>query len=916
MPPYTSTTTITTSSSAIDMAFARQGSFDSTFLHQREVVAVQTDNLKKSQLLVPEWNNAHSHSIDESLNRSSTSKPYRLNVKTHVFKKELQEYVPTQVDDRIRIETIIYVELSIIDAQNGSLIRSYDYVRLSNGLFVTVPDKVMSSKDMGSKRILDVDVSVHCPTDNWREEKEACARCVRRMSTKLQQDEKRIMHMLPELYRTEDGDALISFRSGVANIQFKINCYCGHKKEKEGFVVRFGSLSDLAIASHATMPLMLYHENKNRIASRAIIAAAKAQAKAERQQLKQQAQATRNIVKSFTSKSKRGSRKHNSQSSRTGRGHRQCHYRPAGSHGSVPPSPPVSLTNSPLNHSFSSEMCNAEDNLDSHLSMATPPPTDPSISQLPDFKQQSSAIVIQGGRQEAMINHLTPNNGSVRGGTLITIHGSGFTVGELMYVCFGETVVPILPQRDHMIECFTPAWTKAETISVSARHPTIQTVHTSPASFTYVDDNEEELIKLALQRMMHISAHMGGPLDFVLERTNEFTMLSDLLGSISSNADGSYVSALGAHSNFTNLEEMVVDSLKLVDTPLAKRGEGLSAVNSTGHTMLHLSISLQFAALARDLVLRGIDIGIRDKNGLTALDLACHFGARPMIDLLASTVDFKDIQAAHRFKPRHSPDVNQNNYSFVDANALQRSQRQGTDGKSSLTLPSHKIMAKHHPTSIDNYDDLHMDLEWKSYGDYRLCSLPLSKSVREAVQYRGDCGHITQRQDDIGEASTTNVSLRARSRPTIGDVSEGRVANVHGQNHARLHEVDHSLLPERNVLDVEDVVQVNIHMVAARGEGVAVTAPGSDQVVVARRRSNDVQGGSVDDFAREQAVVQSSRRDVESEPVLFLGGVPVTMAQRRRHEGSQASLSSPRCQERDPSSANESKDDQKDISRS
>ncbi|KAF9082538.1 hypothetical protein BGX27_004464, partial [Mortierella sp. AM989] len=44
------------------------------------------------------------------------------------------------------------------------------------------------------------------------------------------------------------------------------------------------------------------------------------------------------------------------------------------------------------------------------------------------------------------------------------------------------------------------------------------------------------------------------------------------------------------------------------------------------------------------------------------------------------------------------------------------------------------------------------------------------------------------------------------------------------------------------------------------------------QVVAARRSSND-SGGS--DDAVEQAVVQSSRRDVESEPVLFLGGLPI-----------------------------------------
>src|SRR5690606_15049851 len=93
---------------------------------------------------------------------------------------------------------------------------------------------------------------------------------------------------LPELYRTESGDALISFRNGIANIQFKVNCYCGHKKEKEGFVVRFDSVSDRSIASHVTLPLMFYHQNKSRAAAKALAMAdaAEQQKQQEQQQLK------------------------------------------------------------------------------------------------------------------------------------------------------------------------------------------------------------------------------------------------------------------------------------------------------------------------------------------------------------------------------------------------------------------------------------------------------------------------------------------------------------------------------------------------------------------------------------------------------------------------------------------------------
>ncbi|KAF9090987.1 hypothetical protein BGX23_005577, partial [Mortierella sp. AD031] len=215
--------------------------FDTTFLHQHEDSTMRTmrmGDLKKAQLATPEWNNALLFSLNDPLGRQ----------------KELQEYVPTQIEDRLRIETIIYVELSIVD-HNNNLVNAFDFARLPKDLFFSQPDKVMSAEEMATKRIIDIAATLQCPSNNWQEEKEACLRCARRMSAKLDQTETRIMHMLPELHRTDNGDALISFRSGVANIQFKINCYCGHKKEKEGFVIRFDSQSDLSIASHVTLPL-------------------------------------------------------------------------------------------------------------------------------------------------------------------------------------------------------------------------------------------------------------------------------------------------------------------------------------------------------------------------------------------------------------------------------------------------------------------------------------------------------------------------------------------------------------------------------------------------------------------------------------------------------------------------------------
>ncbi|KAF9936234.1 SPT3 Dosage dependent suppressor of Ty-induced promoter mutations-like protein, partial [Modicella reniformis] len=552
--------------------------FDTTFLHQPEESTVRTDP-KKAQLATPEWNNA--------LFFDKTALTHRLNVKTHVFKKELQEYVPTQIEDRLRIETIIYVELSVVD-QNNALVNAYDYARLPKELFFSQPDKVMSPEEMATKRILDISATLQCPSNNWQEEKEACLRCARRMSTKLDQTESRIMHMLPELHRTDNGDALISFRSGVANIQFKINCYCGHKKEKEGFVIRFDSQSDASISSHA-------------------------QAKSDQQQSSEQGSTVRNIIKSATSKTKRESR------SKSGNRTQQHQI----------PSPPNSLLDSPVEWSSSPEMDDFIDSSDIPFTVPSPPPPDPLICLFPES-------IVQEQQQQpifALISHMTPNSGPVRGGTLVTIHGSGFTVGEVMYVCFGENMIPIIPQRDHMLECVTPASNKAETVPVFAMNVTESNV--AQATFTYVDDNEKELIKLALQRMMNISARMEGPLDNVLNRANEFALWNELL---EGGVDSSTPSSLHTSRSYSSLEKIVLDSFETLDTPAVKNVDGLSIVNTTGHSMLHLAVWLDYEILARDLLVRNVDTSILDKNGLTALDWARRLNNEVMVDLLTDEV--------------------------------------------------------------------------------------------------------------------------------------------------------------------------------------------------------------------------------------------------------------------------------------
>ncbi|KAF9405648.1 hypothetical protein BGZ94_003429 [Podila epigama] len=888
MPPLSS------SASQLTMAMTTPPSIESTFLFQQN----SPDLLLKT----------HAYSIDAAL--ESLDKPldttHRLNVKTHVFKKELQEYVPTQIEDRLRIETIIYVELSIVD-KDGNNAHSFDYARMPKHLFYTQPDKVMTNQELASKRVIDIAASLHCPSNDWHEEKEACARCARRMSTKLNQDENRIIHFLPEIHRTEDGDVLVSFRNGVANIQFKINCYCGHKKEKEGFVIRFDPQSENTIASHVTLPLMFYHQNKNRIASRA--------AKAQQDSIESTqdtAASPRNVVKSVTAKSKREPKSKAAKSSSPLGKLPQPH---SSSNNQALPSPPSSSHNSPLD-SISPQLDDFMDSPDFLFTVPSPPPPDPFISLFPELSADAVSQQSQPQPQQpkpAVISHVTPNSGPSRGGTFVTVHGSDFPVGEMMYVCFGDAVVPVIPQRDHMLECYTPASAKTETVPVFAM------AHNQTAPET--------------SRMMSISARMDGPLDSVLNRANEFTLWSDLL-------DGN-TTLPSSMPNFTNLEQMVLESFRLLDTPSDKNCEGLAIMNSTGHTMLHLSISLQYKELALDLLQRGIGLDHQDKNGLTALDLSQRLRLSTMTELLSSLTELPtsaptpsakghqhELAAVGHFQDASSIGMFENalnNGPFDGQLSLQAKHDEGARRSQELQSPE---VGRNHKPSFD------MDGDATVIGDGGRGRLnnPLGKDNGDENAYGQDADSVFEWNNhihtidtnrtfmetlDMFDESTTADTIHLHRKQALtasladangtfdgsASVHQGAVVATYSyESTSALRQGDdegandstriiaatwdstlvtHGTHPPQEQQLENDERTTN--EILQESEEVVFADSDAASAVSARHNGHDVliEAANATPINAGQAVVQSSQHRVTSEP-LFLGGLPVTVSSHRR----------------------------------
>ncbi|KAF9986578.1 hypothetical protein BGZ75_001613 [Mortierella antarctica] len=164
------------------------------------------------------------------------------DVKAYTFRKKSRHYVAVKHKNALRIEPIIYLKTSILDSHRD-VVRNWDFLRFSLGRFRenAVPKKKLSAEEMRSARILDVDISLTSPNNNDRSIEESCPACVMRMD-----GERRIMQVLAKNFKmTPMGEPVIDIRKGHAIVCIKLNCYCDHHNEQEGFVVRMKTIPEV-----------------------------------------------------------------------------------------------------------------------------------------------------------------------------------------------------------------------------------------------------------------------------------------------------------------------------------------------------------------------------------------------------------------------------------------------------------------------------------------------------------------------------------------------------------------------------------------------------------------------------------------------------------------------------------------------
>lgn len=252
-------------------------------------------------------------------------------------------------------------------------------------------------------------------------------------------------------------------------------------------------------------------------------------------------------------------------------------------------------------------------------------------------------------RLPSVIHKLVPAEGSITGGTEVTLLGSGFYPG--MEVVFGDTLATTTTfWGDKCLNCLTPPALQPGLVSVVFKHehPTFGQVQQSQPLmpkqqlfFRYVDDRELQMYRLALNILgqklgsqadaFHTAQQIMGS-----DPNAFFNMQSEMQGN-SSGGQQRQVPGLENQGKLGDLDSKMLTYLEFIDLDDSPRPPRYNARSTTGQSLLHFAASLGLTRFVAGLLARGANPDVQDNTGNAPMHLAALNGHAHIVHRLRLT---------------------------------------------------------------------------------------------------------------------------------------------------------------------------------------------------------------------------------------------------------------------------------------
>ncbi|KIW79238.1 hypothetical protein Z517_05850 [Fonsecaea pedrosoi CBS 271.37] len=339
-------------------------------------------------------------------------------------------------------------------------------------------------------------------------------------------------------------------------------------------------------------------------------------------------------------------------------------------YGNSPPTPngvePSFAAN--INRSVSHE------NLPRQIMISAPPSRQPSRPGSPGSARNSfgaadaafgqavsNQLMAQPARRPPpLIHKLVPAEGSVTGGTEVTLLGNGFYQG--LEVMFGDTEATTTTfWGEKCLNCIAPPALQPGVVPVVFKHdhpqysPVPQQSQTRPSLFTYVDDRELEMFRLALRtlgkQLQHPTDDPYSAAQQLLQGQPHSMWLAHGSYGLGGGHQRMHGHMAGAPMDTLELEAMMLQVLEQMDSQRLFRAPKFDLCRPSGLTLLHLAASLGLTRFVAGLLSRGADPNIVDNNGHTPMHHAAMNGHTHVIHRLRLTGANHKARSIRHFTP-------------------------------------------------------------------------------------------------------------------------------------------------------------------------------------------------------------------------------------------------------------------------